>query len=168
MLLPLVLGFILFARANQVTDGKALPAWVQSLLSADVNQQRQAAAGAEAERSQSIRVILEVLKEDRTEANKHKIAAAIKIAGTLRAVEACESLINKIGFQESSERPRFVDRGPSLTPRREDYIALDALVRIGKPSIRPVMKRLTRELTPPHSRLLVAVVQEIGGERLPS
>ncbi len=83
-----------------MTNDIRIAEWVDDLLSADTNQQQRAVAEAEKERAQVIAALAVVLKEKETKENRTKIESAIQIAGTLRATELTEVLIDKIKFPE--------------------------------------------------------------------
>ena len=147
-------------RANPMT-GDQPPGWLKNLLSANAEQQKQAASDAKGERAQVIQVLSRLLKEKVSEENRAKMASAIKIAGTIRAEELSEELVQQIDFLEFGEV--IVHR--MFSPRR-DYIVVDALVRIGNPSIKPVMERLPTETKPLNRLLLVTVIKEVEGAEI--
>jgi len=134
--------------------------WMNNLLSGIPNKERNAAMEASEERKQIIVILSSIVKEPSNEDNRAKMSSAIRIAGIMRLSELVNVLVDKIDFLEygalTATRP---------FSSKDDYIVVGALIQIGKPSILPVIKRLTKETEERVSLLCIFVIHEIeGGE----
>lgn len=161
LLLTLVLCTTSISHADEINPIQHLPHYFDKLLSNNVEEQSSAALEAQSQRIRIRYVLLEILKKEQTIETRSQIASAIHIVGTLRIAEASTVLVNRINYLETGG----VDTSHFGTIV-DDYIALGALIEIGKPAVAPALARLLTESDSLNRLLLVTVIKVVEGKEI--
>jgi hypothetical protein len=98
-----------------------------------------------------------LLKQLGTSSSKQVQAAAIYLIGSNRLADGVEELIRRIDFDPGTP----IQRGPE--PLWEKYPAMEALITIGQPSIKPAIELLATESDDVRRNLAVKVVRYVTG-----
>jgi hypothetical protein len=98
-----------------------------------------------------------LLKQLGTSPSKQVQASAIYLIGRNRLADGVEELTRRIDFDPGTP----VQRGPE--PLWEKYPAMEALITIGQPSIKPVVELLATESNDLRRNLAVKVVRYVVG-----
>jgi hypothetical protein len=111
------------------------------------------------ERLSKIAQIRVILREKGIEKSRPEtLRALIEYLGAIRATEATEEILSHITFQPIISRDRPI--GP------EDYPAVQALVRIGIPAARSVVKHVENEQDTMTLALYATVIRAVFGTKL--
>jgi hypothetical protein len=98
-----------------------------------------------------------LLKQLGTSSSKQVQAAAIYLIGRNRLSDGTDELIRRIDFDPGTR----AQRGPR--PLWEQYPAMEALITIGQPSIKPAVELLATESDDLRRALAVKVVRYVNG-----
>jgi hypothetical protein len=98
-----------------------------------------------------------LLKHIGTNSSKHVQAAAIYLIGRQRLAEGVGELIRRIDFDVGEPETHYA------LPLWERYPAMEALITIGKPSVKPALELLATDANDLRRALAVKVVRYIEG-----
>jgi hypothetical protein len=134
--------------------------WAGMIVNGDKAAQDAAVNRAIDERHAMTEGILNVLSRPVTASSRPQIAAAIKIAGIIRATEAIGPLLDQIDFVEVWPRPTT---RPYIWEPSLELVPV-TLVQIGGPVIDPAIDRLSKAQTQATQSLYAAVIKGVLGK----
>lgn len=125
----------------------------------DDNTPRQAFESAIRERKRVIVAMIAVVEDAKLrERNPKAISCAIRLLGELRAAEAVGVLVRFVMFRDDWSTL------PVLLPREENFPTVDALIKIGKPAERALLRMLSeRTVGKTDSSLAGYIIRQIEG-----
>lgn len=132
--------------------------FAEGIRSADQNMRRQAFASAIRERKRVIVALIAVVEDDKLrEENPKAVACAMRLLGELRAIEAVGVLVGHISFRPDWTLPPYL-------PKEQRCPPVDALIKIGKPAERALLRMLSeRTAGKAESSLAGYVIRQIEG-----